>query len=118
LGKVKDPHQIILRPHITERSVDLSRGDERIVDDKEIVRKYVFEVAKDANKIEIKRAIEAIYNAGKKKKDEHIEVADVHTVTIRGKKRRRTWKSIGYQPDRKKAIVTLAKGQLIEDYGV
>jgi large subunit ribosomal protein L23 len=135
---VKDPHNIVIRPHITEKSVSMSYGDERSalkrlqseaksnkqkpgdvrVEEKDLVRKYTFVVATTANKIEIKSAIEAIYNAGKKKKEDLISVQSVRTVRILGKKRRRGPKSVGYAPDRKKAIVTLKKGQMLEDYGV
>ena len=114
---MKDPHIVILRPHITERSVLLSQGDPRIREDAELKRKYTFLVAPDANKIEIKLAFEAIYNAGKKKKEELIEVAHVRTVNLPGKKRR-VGRHIGYKAARRKAIITLAKGQLLEDYGV
>lgn len=115
---MKDPHTIILRPHITEKSVAMSYGDQRIQDEKDLVRKYTFIVATDANKLEIKAALEAIYNTGKKKSDDLIKVDNVRTVRVLGKKRRRGYKSTGYEPNRKKAIVTLAKGQLLEDYGV
>ena len=88
----------------------------RISDEELLVRKYTFEVATSANKIEIKQALEAIYNEGKKK-DQAISIESVRTIKILGKKRRRG-KSVGYEPNRKKAVVTLAKGQLLEDYGV
>lgn len=114
---MKNPHDIIVAPHITEKSVAMSYGDAAVKDEKDLVRKYTFIVAKSANKIEIKQAIEAIYNAGKKK-GEAISVESVRTVRVLGKKRRRGQRSVGYEPDRKKAIVTLAKGQLLEDYGV
>lgn len=114
---MKDPHMIIVKPHITERSVAASYGDPLIKNEADVQRKYTFVVAKDANKIEIKAAIEAIYNEGKKK-DELISVDSVRTVTIKGKKRRVGARAAGYRPDRKKAIVTLAKGQRLEDYGV
>lgn len=114
---MRSPHEIIVKPHITERSVALSQGDPRIREDKDIVRKYTFLVAPDANKIEIKEAIETIYNEGKKKKDEQLVVTNVRTIKVPGKKRR-VGRSIGYKKDRKKAIVTLAKGQMLEDYGV
>lgn len=115
---MRSPHEIIIQPHITERSVTLSYGDSRVQREEDLVRKYTFVVAKDATKIEIKNAIEEIYNAGKKKKDSLIEVTSVHTVRMVGKKRRVGQRSTGYRPDRKKAIVTLAKGQMIEDFGV
>ena len=114
---MKDPHIIIIKPHITERSVSASYGDPLIKEESQVQRKYTFVVATDANKIEIKKAIEAIYNEGRKK-DEMIAVTKVHTVTIKGKKRRVGQRSTGYRPDRKKAIVTLAKGERLEDYGV
>lgn len=114
---MKDPHNIIIRPYITEKSVSQSYGDQRIQDENKIVRKYTFEVATDANKLEIKSALEAIYNSGKKK-DETIQISHVRTIKVLGKKRRRSQKSTGYEPDRKKAIVTLGAGQVLEDYGV
>ena len=114
---MKNAHDVIVAPHITEKSVALSYGDSNVKEEKDLVRKYTFIVAKDANKIEIKRAIEEIYNAGKKK-GEAISVENVRTVRVLGKKRRRGMRSTGYEPDRKKAIVTLAKGQILEDYGV
>jgi large subunit ribosomal protein L23 len=114
---MKDPHNVVIRPHITEKSVSQSYGDSRIREEEELIRKYTFIVSRDANKLEIKKAVEAIYNEGRKK-DEAIEVTSVRTIRVPGKKRRRTMKSVGYQPDRKKAIVTLAKGQMLEDYGV
>lgn len=115
---MKQPHEIIIRPHITERSVQASYGDPNVKNEADLVRKYTFIVAPDANKIEIKAAVEAIYNEGKKKKDEMITVTSVRTVTMKGKRRRVGMRSTGYRPDRKKAIVTLAKGQMLEDYGV
>jgi large subunit ribosomal protein L23 len=111
-----NPYEIIIQPHLTEKSVALSYGDPRIKDEASIVRKYTFIVKKDANKIQIKAAIEALYNEGKKKGD-GIEVTSVRTIKVLGKQRRRG-RSVGYEPDRKKAVVTLAKGQMLEDFGV
>jgi large subunit ribosomal protein L23 len=111
-----NPYEIIIAPHLTEKSVALSYGDPNIKDDAQIIRKYTFLVKKNANKIQIKAAIEALYNEGKKK-DEGISVTSVRTIKVLGKKRRRG-KSVGYEPDRKKAVVTLAQGQMLEDYGV
>ena len=84
---MKDPHQIIVKPHITERTLAQSYGDPRIQEEKDLIRKYTFIVAPDANKIEIKAAIEAIYNAGKKK-GEGIDVQSVRTVTLRRQSKR------------------------------
>lgn len=114
---MKDPHIVIVRPHITEKSVAMSYGDSRIQDEAKLVRKYTFLVDPTANKIEIKAALEFIYNEGKKK-EQAIQITSVRTVKVPGKFRRRTQRSAGYQPDRKKAIITLAPGQVIEDYGV
>ncbi len=114
---MKDPHTIIIRPHITEKSVALSYGDPRIKEEGNLVRKYTFIVANSANKIEIKDAFEAIYNTGKKASDQ-IKVTDVSTVVMKGKTRRVGNRAKGQKPDRKKAVVTLAKGQMLEDYGV
>lgn len=117
---MKSPYDIILQPYITEKSAAQSYGDPNVRDEADLVRKYTFLVAKSANKLEIKSAIEAIYNDGKKKKDELIEVEMVRTITMKGKKKRvrSRYNIAGHRPDRKKAIVTLAKGQMLEDYGV
>ena len=114
---MKSPYSIIVQPHITEKSVALSYGDERVKDEHELVRKYTFIVARDANKIEIKLALEAIYNQGRKP-DQAIKITSVRTIKVLGKQKRRTQRGSGYQPDRKKAVVTLEKGQMLEDYGV
>ena len=77
---------IILKPVLTEKGYD------GIAD-----KKYTFIVKKDANKIQIKQAIESLFG---------VEVASVHTVTCKGKLKR-MGRHEGYTPDRKKAIVTL-----------
>lgn len=115
---MKDPYTIIIRPHITEKSVDLSHGDPRIRETEDIVHRYTFIVALTSNKLEIKGAIEAIYNKGKGPKDDKIVVEKVNTVRLKGKTRRVGQKSSGKKPDFKKAVVTLRKGQVLEDYGV
>ena len=79
-------YDIIIRPIITERSM-ASVAD----------KKYVFEVAPDAGKIEIKNAVEKIFG---------VKVAKVNTISMRGKKRR-MGRFEGYTSDWKKAIVTL-----------
>ena len=113
----RSPYEIIIRPHITEKTVTLSYGKE-FVEDKVNVRKYTFEVATDANKLQIKDALQAIYNTGKGKKDALIEVTDVQTVAVRGKLRRVGRGKPGHRPSWKKAVITLAPGQQLEDYGV
>lgn len=69
-----------------------------------MLNKYSFEVARDADKPEIKRAIEQIFK---------VTVTAVHTMNVRGKKRRRG-RVFGYQRNWKKAVVTLAQGDRID----
>ncbi len=83
----KTVHDIIIRPIITEASVDALAD-----------RKYTFEVAKNANKIEIKKAVEQLF------KD--VKVEKVNTMNVRGKKKR-MGRSEGYTTAWKKAIVTV-----------
>jgi large subunit ribosomal protein L23 len=69
-------------------------------------RAYAFEVAAHANKIEVRRAVEALFN---------VKVAAVRTQNYRGKPRR-VGRSFGRRPDWKKAIVVLREGFTLEDY--
>jgi large subunit ribosomal protein L23 len=71
---------------------------------KEEQNKVLFEVAPRASKIEIKRAVEKLFN---------VEVVDVNTVNVRGKTGR-IGKRFGKRPNWKKAIVTLVEGDKIE----
>ncbi|MCL6518619.1 MAG: 50S ribosomal protein L23 [Armatimonadetes bacterium] len=91
---MKDPYQIIERPIVTEKSI---AGTDQ--------RKYTFRVNRRANKIEIARAIEQIFN---------VKVQDVNTINVKGKKKRLGRYPEGKTPDWKKAIVTLKPGQKIE----
>ena len=77
---------IIIRPVLTEKGFD------GIAD-----KKYTFIVKKDANKTEIKMAVEKVFG---------VKVASVNSVTCKGKLKR-MGRNAGYTPDRKKAIVTL-----------
>jgi large subunit ribosomal protein L23 len=113
---VKAYYDILKRPHITEKSVALSYGNPNIRDAEKQVRKYTFIVHNDANKLEIKHAIEELYNRDRKDVDK-VTVTSVRTVRVLGKKRRRGAHT-GYEPNEKKAIVTLAPGQMLEDFGV
>ena len=83
-----NPHDIIIRPIISERSM------EQMAD-----RKYTFVVAIDANKIEIKKAIEEIFD---------VEVEKVNTLIMQGKIKRMGVNS-GRRPNWKKAIVKLTE---------
>lgn len=103
---MKTPEQIVLSPVLTEKSIRLKEDG-----------RYVFFVARDANKIEIARAIEAIYNRGKKKEKDRISVVDVNVINVKGKTVQRGRQIRGKRPDRKKAVITLAPGQMLEDIG-
>ena len=81
-------YDIVIRPIITERSM-ASVAD----------KKYVFEVAKDAGKIEIKKAIEEIFD---------VKVIKVTTATIRAKEKRVGANPSGMTATRKKAVVKLS----------
>ena len=86
--------QVVKRALITEKgSIQRAQANQ-----------YAFEVDADANKIEIKRAVEAIFK---------VKVTDVRTQVMHGKVKR-LGRSAGRRPDWKRAIVTLAKDQTIE----
>ena len=91
---MKDPRQIVRRALITEKGARL-REKNNI---------YFFEVATQANKIEIRQAVEAIFN---------VKVDAVRTLRVHGKPKR-MGRYAGHRPDWKKALVTLKKGQTIE----
>ena len=86
-------YDIVLAPHITEKSTMLSEANA-----------VVFKVAPKATKPEIKAAVEALFN---------VKVTNVNTMVTKGKSKR--WQGRPYQrSDVKKAIVTLAEGQSID----
>lgn len=85
---MKTAHDIILKPVITEASMQGIAN-----------KKYTFQVAKDANKIEIAKAVVELFG---------VKVAKVNTINVNGKYRRQGIKG-GYTPDWKKAIVTLTE---------
>lgn len=91
---MKDAYQIIEQPLVTEKSI---AGVE--------YSKYTFRVSRAANKIEIAKAIEEIFN---------VKVDNVNTMTVKGKKKRVGRHPEGKTPDWKKAIVTLKPGNKIE----
>jgi large subunit ribosomal protein L23 len=84
----KPLHEILERPVITEKSVQLSQTG-----------RYTFRCKTSANKIEIKSAIETVYE---------VEVAKVNTLTMKGKTKQLGRARKGKTADYKKAIVTLA----------
>lgn len=92
---------VLIKPVVTEKS---SKSTDKF-------GRYAFRVSKDANKLEIKKAVETVYN---------VQVEDVNTVVTVGKKKvRQTTKgiSVGQKPSYKKAYVTLKKGETIDFYG-
>jgi large subunit ribosomal protein L23 len=94
---MKDFTQVIIKPIISEKSYDLVNDN-----------RYTFEVAKTANKIEIRQAVEAIFS---------VTVLSVNTMSVRGKPKR-VRQAKGFTRSWKKAIVTLAEGDTIEAFGV
>ena len=95
---MKDPYQIIIQPLLTEKSTVI----------REDRNKYSFWVAKDANKIEIRRAVETIFP--------DVHVVSVNTIMIHGKPTRIRGNRTGKKPDWKKAMVTLRPGDKIAIY--
>jgi large subunit ribosomal protein L23 len=94
----RDPRDIIVRPVVSEKSY--ASFDANV---------YTFIVASDANKIEIRKAVEAIFN---------VRVTNVNTINRKGKRKRSrrtgTWSS---RPDERRALVSLADGDRIEIFG-
>jgi len=87
-------YQVLKRPLVTEKTNGL----------RETKNDYAFEVATDANKIEIRQAVESLFG---------VKVKSVRTCIARGKFRR-TRKGFGQKPNWKKAVVTLHEGETIE----
>lgn len=95
---MRHSEEVLLKPVLTEKMLNLS----------EKLSKYGFEVHREANKLEIKRAVEKKFN---------VTVAAVHVVNLKGKTKRmstRRGMTKGRRSDRKKAVVTLQKGQTID----
>jgi large subunit ribosomal protein L23 len=89
-----NPYQIIKGPLITEKSTI----------QKELSNQLTFEVDRRANRVEIRHAVEKIFN---------VKVTQVRTMQIKGKVKR-VGRTLGKRRDWKKAVVTLAKGENIE----
>jgi large subunit ribosomal protein L23 len=94
MAAMKDPRTVLTRPLMTEKSMRM----------KDELNTVTFEVARDANKIEIRHAVEKVFN---------VKVASVRTQSREGK-----WKRMGRfegrRPGWKKAVVTLQPGHKIE----
>lgn len=91
----KDAYKVLIRPLVTEKATDLA-----------VLNKYCFEVAQNANKIEIKKAIKSLYG---------LEPVDIKIINLRGK-RIRYGRVSGKKKNWKKAIITLKQGDKIEIY--
>jgi large subunit ribosomal protein L23 len=89
-----NPSEIIRRPLVTEKSTT----------QKEASNQLSFEVDRKANRVEIRRAVEKIFN---------VRVLKVRTMQMKGKVKR-VGRTLGKRRDWKKAVVTLARGENIE----
>lgn len=83
---MRDPHDIIIRPLLTEKTYGMMQD-----------KRYTFKVAVDANKYQIKDAVEKVFD---------VKVKQVNTMNMRGKVKR-MGANVGRRPNWKKAIVTL-----------
>ncbi|MFD0685630.1 MULTISPECIES: 50S ribosomal protein L23 [Actinomadura] len=96
MNKIADPRDVIIAPVVSEKSYGLL--DEN---------KYTFVVRPDANKTQIKQAVEAVFG---------VKVTSVNTLNRQGK-RKRTRFGYGKRKDTKRAIVSLAEGERIDIFG-
>ena len=92
---MKDARDIVKSVQLSEKSTRLGEAE----------NKYFFEVAKDANKIDIKRAVQELFK---------VTVVGVNTMNYMGKKRRARTRNFGRTPHWKRAVVTLKRGDKIE----
>ncbi|HAI83901.1 MAG TPA: 50S ribosomal protein L23 [Chitinophagaceae bacterium] len=92
--------EVLIKPVLTEKS---NKQQEKL-------RRYAFKVAKQANKLEIAKAVETMYG---------VKVVDVNTIVVPGKNKTRYTKAgfiKGVKPAYKKALVTVAEGETIDLY--
>ena len=104
---MRSPELIIKRPLLTEKGTRLKETGGQSGDNLEpesIKSQLLFEVRKDANKVEIRHAVEKLWN---------VSVIEVRTCIVRGKEKR-VGRFVGKTGHWKKAIVTLAAGQNVE----
>ena len=92
---MKQPTDIIREMQVTEKGTALTA----------LANQYVFEVAREANKIEIRQAVEALFN---------VKVKAVNTMRYAGKRKRERTANYGRRADWKRAVVTLQEGDTIE----
>ena len=104
---MRSPEMIIKRPLLTEKGTRLKdtggQGGEEL-DPETLKSQLLFEVARDANKVEIRAAVEKLWN---------VDVVAVRTSVVRGKEKR-MGRFVGKRSNWKKAIVTIAAGQTVE----
>jgi large subunit ribosomal protein L23 len=91
---MKDSRSVIRKMQVTEKGALLGEAN-----------KYLFEVASDSNKVEIKRAVESLFD---------VTVKKVNTMNYEGKKKRQRTAKFGKRPDWKRAVVTLAADNKID----
>jgi large subunit ribosomal protein L23 len=105
---MRPPEQIIKRPLLTEKGNFLKETGggraEPDADTQDLCPQVLFEVVRDANKLEIRHAVEKLWK---------VDVLKVRTSIVRGKEKR-LGRSVGRRANWKKALVTLAPGQNIE----
>lgn len=104
---MRPAERIVKRPLLTEKGALLKETGgrpEEAVDPEQICPQVLLEVARDANKIEIKYAVEKLWN---------VTVVKVRTAIVRGKEKR-VGRHMGRQSNWKRALVTLSPGQKIE----
>lgn len=104
---MRSAQSIIKRPLLTEKSARLREtggGAAAPVEGESYAQKVVFEVARDANKIDVRRAVEQLFK---------VTVTDVRTLVVRGKEKK-VGRFTGRRPSWKKAFVTLKPGDNIE----
>ncbi len=104
---MRSAQSVIKRPLLTEKTARLREtggAAEAAAEGEAYAQKVVFEVARDANKIEIRAAVQALFK---------VTVTDVRTLVVRGKEKR-VGRFAGRRPSWKKAFVTLKPGDNIE----
>jgi large subunit ribosomal protein L23 len=104
---MRSPQTVIKRPLLTEKSARLREtggAATSAAEGEAYAQKVVFEVARDANKIDIRRAVEQLFK---------VSVTEVRTLVVRGKVKR-MGRFTGQRPSWKKAFVTLKPGDNIE----
>lgn len=104
---MRSAQSVIKRPLLTEKSARLREtggGAVAPAEGTEYAQKVVFEVARDANKIDVRKAVQELFK---------VTVTDVRTLVVRGKEKR-VGRFAGRRPSWKKAFVTLKPGDNIE----